>query len=1036
MECLKAPKPLNLDTSQNLAELWKTWKEAFIIFLQATESTEKPDVVKSSILLHCIGKQCKEIYDTFEFAEGEGMQFNGIIEKFDNHFKPRKNLTYMRFSFFTSRQEEQDKFDEFYTKLRKLSEDCEFNQLRDSLIKDMIIIGIRDKKLQKRLLRENDITLEKVLSNCRASEASKLQTKSIHQSSKPPPTTSDTLIHQLQNKNDNNNKELIKYCKFCSGSHQRGSCPAYGKMCNNCEKKGHFAKCCNSKNHNRQQQRQSRSHKFSKSPKRVNTVGQDAPSLETDTDSDSAEEFFLGSIELSNENNIDTVHDQSSPPQQQDQQPQDWQINLSTNDTVVTYKIDTRAQANVIPLATFKRLLKPAKLQKTKCTLTAYNQTPIDVAGQCVLRIKHRNGTTPTLFIVTKGNTSPILGLKTSNDLNLIRRINEVNKSNIMDEFSDCFGELGTLQEKYYIVTDPNVPPVIDACRNVPIPLRDRLKKELKRMEDMKIITKVTEPTDCVSLLVVAYKPNGSLRICLDPHNLNKAIKRHHHKLPTAEEILSQMSGAKYFTKLDASNAFWQAQLDEKSSKLLTFNTPFGRYRYLRMPYGIHSASEICQARIASIIADIEGAVNAQDDIIIWASSIEELHSRTRAVLEAIRKSGLKLRNDKCETNKSELTFLGHLISADGIKPDPRKTEAIMNMPDSTNVKELQKFLGMITYLGKFIPQLSVETAPLRTLLEKDVMWTFDKPQREAIKKLKELITSSPVLKYYNPNLPTRISSDASQEGLGAVLEQDHDNEWHPVTFASRSLTPAESNYCPLERETLSIVFACKRFREYVLGLNFDVYNDHQPLKSIFSKPLYRAPARIQRFLLRLQQFDFILHYEKGSKMFVTDTLSRAPLPEATPEISANELNAFLRSVITNAPMSDKRKAQFQEETFKDATLQSVKQYITSGWPEKSNLRDETKQFYSIRDELSINSDLILKGDRIVVPQSMRKEMLPILHIGHPGITKVKTRARSTLYWPGMNNQLDNLSRTCQQDVPPRCRLHNQLLRDQSTTRC
>ena len=374
---------------------------------------------------------------------------------------------------------------------------------------------------------------------------------------------------------------------------------------------------------------------------------------------------------------------------------------------MVTYKIDTGTQANVIPLATFKRLLKPAKLQKTKCTLTAYNQTPIDVAGQCVLRIKHCNGTTPTLFIVTEGNTSPILGLKTSNDLNLIRRINEVNKSKIMDEFSDRFGELGTLQEKYHIVTDPNVPPVIDACRNVPIPLRDRLKKELKRMEDMKIITKVTEPTDWVSSLVVAYKPNGSLRICLDPHNLNKAIKRHHHKLPTAEEILSQMSGAKYFTKLDASNAFWQVQLDEKCSKLLTFNTPFGRYRYLRMPYGIHSASEICQARIVSIIADIEGAVNAQDDIIIWASSIEELQSRTRAVLEAIRKSGLKLRKDKCETNKSELTFLGHLISADGIKPDPRKTEAIMNMPDPTNVKELQRFLGMITYLGKFIPQLS-----------------------------------------------------------------------------------------------------------------------------------------------------------------------------------------------------------------------------------------------------------------------------------------------------------------------------------------
>lgn len=122
----------------------------------------------------------------------------------------------------------------------------------------------------------------------------------------------------------------------------------------------------------------------------------------------------------------------------------------------------------------------------------------------------------------------------------------------------------------------------------------------------------------------------------------------------------------------------------------------------------------------------------------------------------------------------------------------------------------------MNTYLGKFIPRLSDENAPLRTLLEKDVLWTFDKPQHEAVKKLKTLITSSPVLKYYNPNHPTRVSSDASQEGLGAVLEQQNDNQWHPIAFASRSLTPAERNYCPLERETLSIVFACEKFREYI----------------------------------------------------------------------------------------------------------------------------------------------------------------------------------------------------------------------------
>ena len=151
MENLKPPKPLNLDGA-NLAETWKSWKNAFIIFLTATESNEKSDLVKSSILLHCIGKQSKEIYDTFTFEEGDSMKFDKIIEKYENYyFKPRKNLTYMRFSFFTSRQEDHEKFDEFYTRLRKLSEDCEFNELRNSLIKDVLIIGLRNKKLQERL---------------------------------------------------------------------------------------------------------------------------------------------------------------------------------------------------------------------------------------------------------------------------------------------------------------------------------------------------------------------------------------------------------------------------------------------------------------------------------------------------------------------------------------------------------------------------------------------------------------------------------------------------------------------------------------------------------------------------------------------------------------------------------------------------------------------------------------------------------------------------------------------------------------------
>ena len=207
------------------------------------------------------------------------------------------------------------------------------------------------------------------------------------------------------------------------------------------------------------------------------------------------------------------------------------------------------------------------------------------------------------------------------------------------------FGEVGTLPKEYHIVSDPAIPTVIDTSCIVPHELREELKQELSRMTELGVIEPVPEPTDWVSSLVITRKPNGSLKVCLDPRDLNKAIKRHHHPMPTTEEIFTQMTDAKFFTELDASNAFWQVKFDEESSKLLTFNTPFGRYKYLCMPYGIHSASEICQATISEISSGLQGAANSQDDIMVWGSSKEEIKQRTTAVLKAVRKGGLKLRS-------------------------------------------------------------------------------------------------------------------------------------------------------------------------------------------------------------------------------------------------------------------------------------------------------------------------------------------------------------------------------------------------------
>jgi len=741
---------------------------------------------------------------------------------------------------------------------------------------------------------------------------------------------------------------------------------------------------------------------------------------EHSTDSSDSEDFFIGAVKTESptstaEPNHATTGSQLSLPPDASHQP-DWIITLESNGTHVDYKLDTGAQANVLPYCQYKRLHNRPALHKTKTKLSAYNNEPIKVEGSCIVTLVHKSVKHPTLFIVADTKSTPIIGLQTCSRLNLVKRINEMNISpSFLDEYADCFGELGTIKKPYHIVLDPSVPPVIDACRKVPIALQDRLRQELLRMEDMKVIKPVTEPTDWVSSVVTTEKPNGSLRVCLDPRNLNKAIRRHHHKLPTTEEILSRMSGAKYFSKLDVSNAYWQVPLDEESSHLLTFNTPIGRYRYLRMPYGIHSASEICQAHIAEIIEKVPGTANCQDDIIIWSSTPEELADRTRKCLDAIRKSGLKLRKHKCQFGMSSITFLGHSISDQGIKPDTKKISAILNMPTPTNVKELQRFLGMVTYLGKFIPNLSKATAPLRKLLEKDIMWNLDKPQMDAINNLKQLVTSSPTLQFYDPNLPIRISCDASQEGLGAVLEQQHNEKWSPVAYASRTLTSAESNYCPLERETLAIVFSCERFHEYVYGRHFIVLSDHLPLKSIFNKPLSKSPARLQRFRLRLQRYDFTVQYQQGKLMYVADTLSRAPLADSTPEIPSSELNTYVHSIMDNLPISQNRIDQFQKETEADPVLIKLKQQIQKGWPTtSSSVHQSITPFFSYRDELSLHDGLIVKGQRIVVPTVMRKEMINILHIGHPGIQQIKERARESLFWPGINSQLEQAVTSCE----------------------
>jgi len=295
-------------------------------------------------------------------------------------------------------------------------------------------------------------------------------------------------------------------------------------------------------------------------------------------------------------------------------------------------------------------------------------------------------------------------------------------------------------------------------------------------MEKLSIITKVKEPTDWVSSLIVVTKPNGDLRICIDPTHLNKAIKRSHYPLPTIEDILPKLSKAKVFSLLDAKDGFWQVKLTPESSLLTCFNTPFGRYQWNVMPFGIKSAPEEYQCRTHEELEGLEGVEIVADDILVYGTgdtmeaALNDHEIKLRAVLDRCKAKNIKLNKEKLKLRRTSLTYIGHLLTNEGISADPKKIEAILNIPQPTNVTQLKRFLGTVNYLSKFLPNISDHTHSMRELEKKDRLWNWTQKHEKDFQAVKKLVCEAPILKFYDSKEDVTLQCDSSQYGLGAVL--------------------------------------------------------------------------------------------------------------------------------------------------------------------------------------------------------------------------------------------------------------------------
>lgn len=694
-----------------------------------------------------------------------------------------------------------------------------------------------------------------------------------------------------------------------------------------------------------------------------------------------------------------------------------WLIKLHLGDRETLFKMDTGAEVTAISEVTHKHLGKP-ELDTPSKVLHGPSRQPLSVMGVFKGNLTYGNRSSEQPVFVVRGLRSNLLGLPAITALHLAARVDATfaTEEDVREKFPSVFRGLGSLGEKYEIRLKPDAKPhALFTPRHVPLPLRSKVKEELARMESLGVISKVDEPTPWCSGIVIVPKKAGTIRICVDLKRLNENVLRQVHPLPKVDETLAQLAGAKIFSKIDANCGFWQVPLEERSRLLTTFITPFGRYCFNKLPFGISSAPEHFQKQMSRILSGLDGVLCQMDDVLVFGKDKPEHDARLTAVLGRIEAAGATLNPAKCEFSRDSLKFLGHMVDRDGIRADPEKTAAIQDMQPPNNISELRRFLGMTNQLGKFSMNMAELTQPLRELLRKNHSWLWGPSQEQAFALVKAELAKPTTLALYDVEVPTKISADASSFGLGAVLLQQSGSSWKPVAFASRSLSDAERNYAQIEKEALAITWACEKFSDYILGKKVLIETDHKPLVPLLgTKQLDCLPPRVLRFRLRLARFDYDVTHVPGKLMYTADTLSRAPLALSDKDSTLQEQADTLAELhVAHLPASKQRLDHYRHSQVADPVCSAVIRYCQHGWPRREEIEDEVRPYWEVQGELTLHEGLLLYGSRIVVPASLQQATLCKLHQGHQGIHRCRLRARSSVWWPELSRQIASLVKQC-----------------------
>jgi len=496
-----------------------------------------------------------------------------------------------------------------------------------------------------------------------------------------------------------------------------------------------------------------------------------------------------------------------------------------------------------------------------------------------------------------KGTTEyPLISKESLSDITICPDLTQFQKQSIeelISEYPDVMTDKpGRTNLERFTMQVNDSKPVHVKPYPLPHAKADIVEQEIKELLKAGIIAPSLSPYNAPIVLV--RKPDGSHRMCIDFRRLNAVVEFQAEPLPDPSTIFANLSRARYFSKLDLSRGYYQIEVEPECRKLLAFSTPQGHYEFNTVPFGLNNASSVFTRMMRKLLAPIHrpGLFNFIDDILIATETWDEQIETLSVLLARLRETGLTAKPSKCMIGFKKLKFLGHMIKENLLMPDEEKIARLRDAPQPDTKSSVRSFLGMCGYYQKFIPRFNLIAAPLSNLTKKDqpekVKWNAE--CEEAFQKLKDLLTAEPILHLPDLSKPFILRTDASIQGLGAVLLQSDDKETtlFPTAYASRKLTKAEENYAAVELECLALIWAVEKFQPYLYGKHFILQTDHRPLSFLSSSK--NLNARLMRWSLLLQPYSFQIEYIPGKTNFTPDFLSRHPASDAE-DNSASTLN-------------------------------------------------------------------------------------------------------------------------------------------------